>query len=99
MNWIKHIFAALFLMVMLFTVFQYIPLIEEENSTHVELSKKNNENNETENDADEDNADDFFSCRSSFIFDNIYALKLFNNQKVQSLIEFEEISTPPPKTV
>ncbi len=85
-------------MVMLFTVFQYIPLIEEENSTHIELCKKNTENNETENDADEDNADDFFSYHLAYIFDNSFALKLFNNQKSQSLIEFKEISTPPPKT-
>lgn len=85
---------------MLFTVFQYIPLIEEENSTHVELSKKSTENNETENDtdADEDNADDFFSYQLSYLFDNSFALKLFSNQKAQSLIEFKEISTPPPKT-
>ncbi len=87
-------------MVMLFTVFQYIPLIEEENSTHVELSKKNTENNETENDtdADEDNADDFFTCHLSYTFDYLYAIKFFSNQKAQSLIEFREISTPPPKT-
>jgi hypothetical protein len=88
-------------MVMLFTVIQYIPLIEEENATHVELAKKNKENkenNETENDTDEDNADDFFAYDPAFIFDNLYALKLFSNQKAQSLIEFKEISTPPPKT-
>lgn len=87
-------------MVMLFTVFQYIPLTEEENSTHVELSKKNTENNETENDTDtdEDNADDIFSHNFSYTFDNSFALKFFSNQKSQSLIEFKEISTPPPKT-
>jgi hypothetical protein len=85
-------------MVMLITVFQYIPLIEEENATHVELSKKNNENNETENDTDEDNTDEFFSYNLSYIFDNSSVLKLFSNHKAQSLLEFKEISTPPPKT-
>jgi hypothetical protein len=96
----KHIFVTLFLMVMLFTVFQYIPLIEEENSADVELSKKNTENNETENDtdADEDNAGDFYNHHLSYNFDNSFALKFFSNQKAQSLIEFKEINTPPPKT-
>lgn len=96
----KYIFVSLFLSLMVFTVVQYVPLIEEENSTHLELAKKNTENNETENDTDvdEDNADDFFSHHLSYIFDKSFDLKLFCNQKAQSLIEFNEISTPPPKT-
>lgn len=53
---------------MIFTVFQYVPILEEESPSHrVELAKKMNQddtdggnNGDTDDDCDDDDSEDFF---------------------------------------
>ncbi len=63
----QYIFIALFLGSMLFTVFQYIPILEEEIHASKTMNKKA-DNPSTENDSadddtgdDENDSDEFFS--------------------------------------
>lgn len=53
---------------MLFTVFQYIPILEEENASHMELSKKMTQDDTDGSDGDtDDDCNDDDSEQDSFI--------------------------------
>ncbi len=53
---------------MLFTIFQYIPILEEESGSHMEMSKKMNQDDSDGSDGNtDDDCDDDDSEQDSFI--------------------------------
>lgn len=90
---------------MLFTVFQYIPLIEEENSVHTELCKKAKEGKETEGgneggeekDTDEDNSDFLIMNEHLFHINTLFTIKLQQSEHLKLSSYYSEITTPPPQ--
>ncbi len=83
---------------MVLTVYQYIPVIEEENSNHIELAKKCKEGKETE-EKDSNEAD--FDCLSNYktnLIINELVINQFDTTYQNILCHFySEINTPPPK--
>lgn len=101
MKKLRFIFVLIFLSGMLFTVFQYVPILEEEAQNHgVELAKKATEDDSSGNDGDETDSDGD---------DAIYHSLNFNftdlNSKTHSYLSFKDsyfsffqkITIPPPK--
>ncbi|MEO6304691.1 MAG: hypothetical protein ABIP51_16135 [Bacteroidia bacterium] len=97
----RLIFVFIFLSGMLFTVFQYIPILEEETQNHnTELAKKGSEDDTSGNDGDESDSDSddaiFHSLNFSFtdLYSNTcaYSIKRDNYKSF-----FQKINTPPPK--
>lgn len=90
---------------MVFTVFQYIPLIEEENSAHTELCKKAKEGKETEGgseggeetDSDENTSDFLLTSSPFFHLNNLFLVKLQQSEDFQLCSYYSEITTPPPQ--
>lgn len=90
---------------MVFTVFQYIPLIEEENSVHTELCKKAKEGKETEGgseggeetDSDENTPEFLLTSTPLFHLNNLFTVKLLQSEHFQLSSYFFEITTPPPQ--
>lgn len=90
---------------MVFTVFQYIPLIEEENSIHSELCKKAKEGKETEGgneggeekDTDEDFAEFLIISQPLFHLNNLFSIKIQQSEQLKLSTYYSEITTPPPQ--
>jgi hypothetical protein len=102
----QYFFVVLFLGSMLFTVFQYMPILEEEIHVSKTLSKKANDpltedgaDDDANDDGDDDDKDEFFDRSNN----NDLAL-LSSNSKFNALHEnylqlVFNISTPPPELV
>ncbi len=93
---------------MLFTVFQYVPILEEEIHASKTMSKKSNapssENNSADDDAnddegDEDDSAEFFHHSNSHKFHLLTSNSKFNSLHENHLNLVFNISTPPPKLV
>ncbi len=86
---------------MLFTVFQYIPILEEETRAHsTELAKKAGEDDSNGNDDVESDSDVDDALNSSFIFNfNMLSSKttLRATTKKDYNSFFQKITIPPPK--
>lgn len=90
---------------MVFTVFQYIPLIEEENSVHSELCKKGKESKESESgneggeekDSDEDCSDFLIVSEPLFHLNNLFSVKIQQSEQLKLSTYYSEITTPPPQ--
>ena len=87
---------------MLFTVFQYIPILEEETQGHsTELAKKANEDDSSSNDDVETDSDVDDALNSFFIFnfntvDSKSDLRATTKKDYNSF--FQKINIPPPKS-
>lgn len=90
---------------MLFTVFQYVPILEEETPGHkVELTKKNKQNDLADgDDADEDCDDDDSEQEICFYYSSTYPTndlrkkQRFPNGNDLYKYRSEHLDTPPPK--
>ena len=90
---------------MLFTVFQYIPILEEEIHASKTMSKKvDNTSNEKDSnssddsgDDDENDTDEFLNHFSYHSFDLSVSTSKFNIHKENYLSLIPTINTPPPK--
>lgn len=86
---------------MLFTVFQYIPILEEETQTHsTELAKKGNESDGTDGDnAEQDtDVDDAVNAFFDFNFSVTDSGTQFRSSKKEDYNSFfQKINIPPPK--
>jgi hypothetical protein len=99
----QYFFIVLFLGSMLFTVFQYIPILEEEAHASKTLSKKSddtsNEKDSTDDDSgdDENDTDDLFAHTgyNDFLLFSTHSKHHAFNENYQSLVF--NITTPPPK--
>ena len=89
---------------MLFTVFQYIPILEEEIHASKSLTKKA-DNKASENDGadddsgddDENDGDEFFNDASAHHYNLVFSNTRFNTYKDNCLNIVFNINTPPPK--
>ena len=86
---------------MIFTLFQYIPILEEEAKGHnTELAKKSPENDSSGNDGDEldTDGDHAIYYHLNFDFTDLYAKKhIFYSYKNDYNSFFQKINIPPPK--
>jgi hypothetical protein len=88
---------------MLFTVFQYIPLLEEEIHASKTLSKKSNDSskeNDMDDDADpdgDDDADELFHNHSYSSITLYSSLHKFRSSQIYHFHASQNITTPPPK--
>ncbi|PBQ34636.1 hypothetical protein CNR22_23610 [Sphingobacteriaceae bacterium] len=106
MKKIRFIFVFVFLAGMLFTVFQYIPILEEEPHGHkVELAKKVKADSSADGDDDKDadSDDDDSEQELNYFFLSEYA-SLYSNHSIHfshrnNLYSYllESKDTPPPK--
>lgn len=95
---LKYISVIIFLSIMVFTVFQYMPLIEEENSVHVELTKKCKEGKESEgNDSNEPDLDCLSCYKSNLIINSRLTSTIYSTNQNALCNFISEINTPPPK--
>ncbi len=99
----QYFFIFLFLGSMLFTVFQYIPILEEDVHATKSLEKKSDNPSDENDGADDDSGDDendtdeFFN-HSSFHCFNLFATSsefVIYQENYLSLVF--SINTPPPK--
>ncbi len=87
---------------MLFTMFQYIPIFEEEVHACKTLEKKS-DTSSNENDSDDDSGDDdndtdvFFDNSYSENFSLFFTTAKFNSHCENYLSLVSSINTPPPK--
>ncbi|MBA2612091.1 MAG: hypothetical protein H0U95_08975 [Bacteroidetes bacterium] len=101
MNKLRFIFAFVFLAGMLFTVIQYIPVLEEETQNHnTELAKKSTEDDSTGSDSDEtdNDGDDAIHHFLNYDFTALVSQTLlfaYNKDDYNSF--FQKINIPPPK--
>jgi len=98
---IKYIFVFIFLTGMIYTVFQYVPILEEEAQNHgIELAKKGTEDNSSDGDGDEidsDSADAIYD-HLNFNFASLYSkTHLFKSSVDDYNSFFQKITIPPPK--
>jgi len=98
---LHYIFLLVFLGSILSTVFQYLPLIEEETVSKT-LSKKSgsSENDDSDDDSDPDNDDDTDDLFHNSNFDHIVLYSsgtVFNNSVSDIIQSPQSIQTPPPK--
>jgi hypothetical protein len=104
-SWVKrfqYIFVFLFLGSMLFTLFQYAPILEEEIQVSKTLTKKTNDPS-TENDSDDDtdpdsdDADEFFREEGSGVLTLYSSFHRFHPSHSFIFNSSLSIQTPPPK--
>ncbi len=100
----KPIFVFIFLAGMIFTVIQYLPILEEETPGHrVELAKKTGQDDETDsNDSgdDDDSPDEktsFYSHQHFTCFNGLMSGHLFYIKNTSYRPPVGSIQTPPPK--
>jgi len=85
---------------MVFTIFQYIPFLEEETANHTtELAKKSNEDDTSGDDNDETNTEgDAITEYFDFNFNTIYSqTHPFPSNKDDYNSFFQKINIPPPR--
>ena len=83
---------------MVFTVFQSLPLIEEENGIDVELTKKCKEEKGSEGKDDSESDFDCLSFNKSNLILNSRLTFIFYTSDQHTFCNFiSEINTPPPK--
>jgi|GEM_PF-1073540 len=98
----RLIFIFILLTGMIFTLFQYIPILDEGcNSYSKELSKKSNEPKSSEDDGDGDSEDDTtfeYSLNDlvKFSYHIISSNKIYTKNKIYNCL-VEDIKSPPPK--
>ena len=87
---------------MIFTLFQYIPILDDECLSYSkELSKKSNEPKSSEDDGDGDSEDDTtfeYSLNDlvKFSYHIISSNKIYTKNKIYNCL-VEDIKSPPPK--
>ena len=100
----QYFFVAIFLGSMLFTVFQYVPILEEEIHASKTMNKKSNSPSPEKDGADDDSGDDDEGGSNEFFnYSNYHNFRLFSSvsgfnafhENYSSLIS--SITTPPPK--
>lgn len=100
----QYIFVVIFLGSMLFTVFQYVPILEEEIHASKSMNKKSNNTSEKGGSGSDDSGDDDENDSDGFFNHNSYAsFRLFSSgsrfnlfhENYSSLVS--GITTPPPK--
>ena len=102
MNKSRLIFIFIFLTGMIFTLFQYIPILDEGCISYSkELSKKSNETNNSEDDGDGESEDDItfeFSLNDlvKVSCHIISSNKMYTKNKIYNCL-VEDIKSPPPK--
>jgi hypothetical protein len=96
----KHIFIVIFLLGMIFTVVNYLPLIEEVSSKKIELAKKAAENSDEDGgDGPEDDSEDFCHVTDPFQFRIIAGInEPFRNEFAPYPGEPVDKSIPPPRS-
>lgn len=86
---------------MIYTVFQYVPILEEEAQSHgTELAKKSTEDDTSGNDGDETDSDgdDAIYDHLNFNFTKFYSkVHSFSSFKYDYNSFFQKINIPPPK--
>ncbi len=86
---------------MTFTVFQYVPILEEEAQNHgTELAKKGTEDDSSGNDGDESDSDsdDAIYHSLNFNFADLHSkTHLYPSLKDSYFSFFQKITIPPPK--
>jgi hypothetical protein len=102
---IRRIFIFIFLAGMIFTVFQYLPILEEEAPSHrVELVKKakqldpTDDGDNADDDCDDDAEQDLdYLCAG--VYNSFYSFQksLFNSKNHAYKYQLANIHTPPPK--
>jgi hypothetical protein len=98
----RLIFIFILLTGMIFTLFQYIPILDEEFFSYSkELSKKSNEPESSEDDGDGDSEDDItfeYSLNDlvKFSYHIISSNKIYTKNKIYNCL-VEDIKSPPPK--
>lgn len=98
----RLIFIFILLTGMIFTLFQYIPILDEECFSYSkELSKKSNEPKSSEDDGDGDSEDDTtfeYSLNDlvKFSYHIISSNKIYTKNKIYNCL-VEDIKSPPPK--
>lgn len=102
MNKSRLIFIFILLIGMIFTLFQYIPILDEGCISYSkELSKKSNEPESSEDDGDGDSEDDItfeYSLNDlvKFSYHIISSNKIYTKNKIYTCL-VEDIKSPPPK--
>ena len=102
MKLIKSIFVFVFLLSMVYTIFQYLPLTEEESQNqNTELCKKSSENDSSDDDSNEtdsDNDDNELSGSLDYLFIKLDAAKYnFIVKNNFYNFRFQKINIKPPK--
>jgi hypothetical protein len=90
---------------MLFTIFQYFPILEEDNAPLAELCKKAKESNDSSDDAPDDDSGDGdadddgdFNIPSHLFWCQANGISLsYNHLQASYRYPIESISTPPPR--
>jgi hypothetical protein len=101
MKQVKFIFPCIFLVGMLLTVFQYLPILEESPGHLVELQKKAKEDDSSGNDTpgdDSDTGDNDLALPINFYWHNPpVSSPLHNIHDISYTYLIKNVSTPPPK--
>lgn len=97
----QYVFVFLFLGSMLFTVFQYVPILEEEIHSSKTMTKKSDNpqdgsSGDDDNDTD-DSADEFFKSGGYDSITLYSSLHQFHNSTFYLFNSPLSIQTPPPK--
>lgn len=97
---LRFIFIFIFLTGMMCTIFQYVPILEEEVAHNTELSKKGTEDDTSGSDGDEtdSDSDDAINHYMNFNFTDLYSkTNSYTSSTDDYSSFFQKINIPPPK--